>query len=128
VKIYADEKPSLEDLAHHGVKGMKWGQRKARPSTSDIHDARARQASRQNEINQNIGRLNLAKSGSKQQDALAKKVATGMDKFDTNKDAAVAARMTKGEKAAAVMLTGPIGLLVIGANKAHVKKLEKIQK
>lgn len=26
-KVYADEKPSLEDLEHHGVKGQRWGVR-----------------------------------------------------------------------------------------------------
>lgn len=28
-KILAEEKPSLDDLAHFGVKGMKWGVKKA---------------------------------------------------------------------------------------------------
>ena len=26
-KVYADEKPSLEELSHHGVKGQRWGVR-----------------------------------------------------------------------------------------------------
>jgi hypothetical protein len=33
-KIYGDEeKPSLQEIAHHGVKGMHWGVRKAAPVT-----------------------------------------------------------------------------------------------
>lgn len=28
-RLYADNKPSLEDLAHFGTKGMKWGVRKS---------------------------------------------------------------------------------------------------
>jgi hypothetical protein len=35
-----DEKPSLEDLAHHGVKGMHWGVRKARTGNIDKETAR----------------------------------------------------------------------------------------
>ena len=32
-KVYGAEKPSLEEaLAHHGVKGQRWGVRRARPS------------------------------------------------------------------------------------------------
>jgi len=27
-----DEKPSLEELSHHGIKGMKWGSRRAKPT------------------------------------------------------------------------------------------------
>jgi hypothetical protein len=30
-----EEKPSLEDLSHHGVKGMHWGVRKARTGNID---------------------------------------------------------------------------------------------
>lgn len=34
------EKPSLEDLAHYGVPGMKWGHRKARTGLIDKKTAR----------------------------------------------------------------------------------------
>lgn len=34
--IMGQEKPSLEDLAHFGVKGMRWGVRKATDLTPDV--------------------------------------------------------------------------------------------
>lgn len=33
--IIGQEKPSLTELQHHGVKGMKWGVRRDRPSSGD---------------------------------------------------------------------------------------------
>lgn len=44
MKYYGDEgKPSLEELAHHGVKGMKWGVRKDREARKDAEEfARAK--------------------------------------------------------------------------------------
>lgn len=35
-----EKKPSLEDLAHHGVKGMHWGVRKARTGNIDRETSR----------------------------------------------------------------------------------------
>lgn len=117
------EKPSLEELAHHGVKGMKWGQHKKKYTTSEIATARIRQQSRAHELNNTAAKLNLA-SG-KQADTLAKKYAKMADEFNKNPDRAVAARMTRGEKAVLLLTGGPIGALVIAGNKAGVKRIEK---
>ena len=121
---YGEEKPPLEELAHYGTKGMKWGHRK-KYSAQEIHDARARQNSRLNEVNNQAHKLNLATGKSK--DTAAKQYAKLYNDLQTNKDAAVAARMTKGEKAATLILTGPIGPLILAANSSQVKKLEKLR-
>lgn len=47
MKNFGDAKPSLEELAHHGVKGQKWGVRKAVASISRGHQLN--KASRQHE-------------------------------------------------------------------------------
>jgi len=122
---YGEEKPSLEELAHYGVKGMKWGKRK-KYTTQEIHDARARQRSRFANLEAQVHKTNL--STGKAQEANAKKLVKLHNDLETNKDAAVAARMTKGEKAANLILAGPIGALAIAANNRQVRKLEEIQK
>lgn len=119
------EKPSLEELAHHGVKGMKWGHRK-KYSTSDIKDARARQQSRAVEVNNAAAKLNLAsKAGGKGAEKAAATYAKKANAYKSNKDAAVAARMTKGEKAVSLLIGGPIGAIVIAGNAAAVRSMEK---
>jgi hypothetical protein len=107
MKIYGDEKPSLEDLVHHGVKGQKWGVRKSHPSTSEIHAARQRQEKR-------ITQLHSAKTPQRKA-AITKKL-------NTNEDNVTAARMTLGEKVTTTMLGGPVGLVVIARNNQIVKK------
>lgn len=85
-----------EWLAHYGVKGMKWGQHKAVTST-DIHNARARTASRQAEISRQIDKVNLAQPG-KAQAKEAKKLDEMSLEFLKNPDRATALRLTRGEK------------------------------
>lgn len=116
------EKPSLEELVHSGVKGMKWGQRK-KYSTADIKDARARQGSRLNEVNQQAHKLNLATGKAK--DKAAKDYVKKLNALQDHPDAAIGGRMTKGEKAAALLLTGPIGAIVIAGNASAVRKHER---
>jgi hypothetical protein len=119
--IYDEDKPSLDELAHHGVKGMKWGQHK-KYSKTEIHDARIRQGSRIAQVNETAHKLNLATG--KKKDALAKDYVKKLRALETNPDAPIAARMTGGEKAANIILAGPIGLIAIAANSRHVKNLE----
>ncbi len=123
--ILGQEKPSLADLMQSGVKGMKWGVRKAKPTTSEIHDARARQDARMRDVNSKIDRLNLV-SGPGHSSSVQKKAVLDFQKsekaFLTNEDRVTAAHMTRGEKIAAVILAGPLGGAIILGNKAGVKR------
>ncbi len=124
---YGEEKPSLEELAHHGVKGMKWGHRK-KHTTQDILDARARQSARANELHRTADKLNLAtakNANSKEANNLAKKLVAQEKELNSNKDASVALRMTRGEKAVTLIIGGPFGAIAIGANNAIANKVEK---
>jgi hypothetical protein len=126
--MVGDEKPPLETITHYGTKGMKWGVRKTNPTTSDIQDARARQDARYNSYIQSVHRLNLASADgtpkSKQKSAVRNYEKTQKD-FLTNEDRVTAMRMTNGEKVTAALLTGPIGLVIIGANRGQVKRVAK---
>ena len=82
-------------LAHYGVKGMKWGKRKV--ASSEIIDARARNASRVRQISNQIDKTNLATGA--QQKKEGAKLAKMQASYLKNPDRATALRMTTGEKA-----------------------------
>lgn len=119
---YNEVKPSLEELAHYGKKGMKWGHRK-KYTTSEIKDARARQGSRLARVNDQAHKLNLATG--KNKDVQAQKYIKLRTELEKNPDAAIGGRMTRGEKAAALLLTGPIGAVIIAGNASAVRKHER---
>lgn len=127
-----EDKPSLDELAHHGVKGQKWGVTRDRaasvgrnggisskPTTQQIHDARAKTQSQIRRINQQIDKTNT--STGKQQEREAKKLVDMHDAYLKNPDRATAMRMTKGEKwvagIGAVVLPG-VGTAAIGVTAA----------
>lgn len=128
MKIYGESKPSIEAvLAHHGVKGMKWGQRKAEPTTGEIKAARRRQDIRARTANNAIDHLNNI-SGGKNEAAKKKAVLTykkAVRDFETSEDRVTAAHITNGEKVTAALLTGPVGLVIIASNKSQVKRIAK---
>lgn len=105
-----EEKPPLESLSHSGVKGMKWGVRKDRPTTVDIQNARERQRMRANSAVFNPSKI--------------KRAAAEKD-FLTNEDRVTAARMTRGEKMVAVVLAGPVGGAIIVGNHVQVKRIAR---
>lgn len=121
--ILNDVNPPLEEVLHSGVKGMRWGVRNKRPTGSQIHGARQRQDQRLRELFRQDDIASTSSGRTKiSAEAKAKKVAKD---FQTNEDRVTAARMTKGEKAISLILTGPIGATVIGLNSLHVRSVAR---
>lgn len=84
-------------LEHFGVKGMKWGVRRDKPSTNAIISARTRVAGRQRQLQSQADKLNLATS-EKSRNKEAKTFAKMEADFLKSPDRVTAARMTRGEK------------------------------
>jgi len=101
-------------LEHYGVKGMQWGVRKKKPTSAEIHSARQRQAQRARELQRHDDVASTASSPAVRAKAIkeARRVAI---ELQTSEDRVTAARMTTGEKVAATILGGPLGLAVIVA-------------
>lgn len=130
-------------LEHYGVKGMQWGVRKAqdsatsvkrsKPTNTEIHDARANQASKQREINRQIDKTNL--STGKAQEKNAKKLSDMAYDMLKDPDRATALRLTTGEKVALGILNVgfggvviPVTAVAVGTRYAKRKSIEKQQK
>lgn len=112
--------PSLADLMHYGVKGMKWGERKAEPSKTEILNARARVDAQARQIHNAADKVNSLQGAA--QTRAAKEYADKVKAFQQDEARVTAQHMTQGERVAAVILTGPIALLVIGGSKRQVRK------
>ena len=133
------DKPDLNELAHYGVKGMKWGHRK-RYTSQDIRDARIRNNSRVNALARTADELSYQLSlnpNSKKTKAAARDYGTLTTDYLKSPDRATALRMTTGEKAAAAILAiaapgpGTLGVAIgstvrVSARKAQEKSLKKV--
>lgn len=135
--IQGQQKPSLSDLAHFGVKGMKWGVRKA-PTTEQIKGARRRLDKDLVDLGEQRQQIKSAKkSGDVQRVAREKKKFADMHKsFLKNPDRPTAMRMTRGEQAALLAIgtvmapgAGTVTAAVrIGAQTTASRIVEKRQK
>lgn len=122
-------------LEHFGVKGMKWGRRKAKPTATEIRDARALTAGREREIRRATDQLNLAVAkspNSKETKKVAKELAQLHVDYLKNPDRATAWRMTTGEKLASALLAVAVPGLgtvaVAGGVTARVVKRKAIER
>jgi hypothetical protein len=123
-----------EALKHFGVKGMKWGVKKA-PSGGAIRTARRNvmnEASAIRSEKKNIRKT--TKRGSKERAAGEKRIDKMKVAFLNNPDRATAARMTRGEKAATLLLglTSPSNLAgavgAVASTTVHRKIIESRQR
>jgi hypothetical protein len=106
------ESPSPGELVHYGVKGMKWGVRKA-VSTREVYGARARLQVKQNEFASQKRKVRKAKSPTAKANAETKLNKLKVD-FLNDPDRVTAARLSTGEKVVATILAGPVGVGAVG--------------
>lgn len=111
-------------LAHYGVAGMKWGKTKGssdsgggsktpKPSTAQIKEARYKQQVVGRKMQEAQGDFMVARG--KKDIQRTEKIVRKLEKevFDSD-NARMAAKATKGEKAAATAIYGAAGLMLIG--------------
>lgn len=103
--------PSNE-LVHYGVKGMKWGVRKA-VSTREVYGARARLQVKQNEIADQKRNVRKAKSATAKTNQKTKLDKMKVD-FLNDPDRVTASRLSTGEKVVATIFAGPVGIGAAG--------------
>lgn len=113
--------PTEVVLAHVGVKGMKWGVRRTNPTGGEIRGARARQALRKQRFNRSVDRVNrsVSKGDRKTTAAAVKDLRKNKKEFLTNEDRVTAARTTRGEALAHIVLLGPLALVTLPAMKVR---------
>ena len=121
------EESSTGELTHYGVLGMKWGHRKS-ATTADIKAARNRISKKQAEYAIQDDKRRSTKRGTAARTRETQKLERMKTSFLKNPDRAVATRMTRGEKAAALILTVPTGgvagIAAIAGTSAVSRRIE----
>jgi hypothetical protein len=119
--LYGEEKPPLE---HYGVKGMKWGVRKERPSGDEIQDARVRVYNQQRDIRRaRKANRKSTKRGSVERAKGEKKVGQMELKLLKDPDRITASRITNGEAFVSLVLLTPGGAAGYLGGRALATKL-----
>lgn len=130
--------PSIEDiplselddyLEHYGVKGMKWGVRKAASTRRDIKDARARQRIRKGEIRQ-LQSKSVSETSSTGKAAAEKALKKAMSDFENNPDYKTSKKFTALEQVGVGLVSGvalPVvgGIAVAGGMAVRNRQLNK---
>jgi hypothetical protein len=137
-----DDKPPLDEdlLIHFGVKGMRWGHRKSssdsgsgappkkpvkkKITSETIREARATHHARMTQLVLADQKVRLATT-KKGKDAALKIVEKYAKQMANSDDARIANKMTRGEKTIALLVGGPLGAVVIGANAFTTRERKK---
>lgn len=109
MKIVGQEKPSLEELSHYGVLGMKWGKRKE-VSGAEIRTARKNLAKQSKQYRVERRKVDDLKKGTEARKIGEKKLEEMNRAYLKNPARVTAMRLTKGEKFTSVLFTAPTGL------------------
>jgi hypothetical protein len=116
-----------DELAHSGVLGMKWGHRKS-ANGSQIRTARRNLSKQLDDIDTQRGIAKAAGKGTRKRTAENNKLDTMKVSFLKNPDRVIAARMTRGEKIAALIITAPtygtVGAAAIAGTSAASRRIE----
>lgn len=120
-----EEKPTLDDaLKHYGVLGMKWGVTRQVATGSQIRSARHRVQGQQIALKQAKRSVRSATTAQAKANAEKKHADLKMALLN-NPDRVIAARLTRGEKAASLLLFSPIGAAaLIGGTSAASRRIE----
>jgi hypothetical protein len=124
-----DEKPPLEELAHFGVLGMKWGHRKS-ATRNEIVGARRRLKEKSAAYKTNYKKLDALPAGSRKKVLLENTLRRQHHAYLKNPDRVIAARMTRGEKFTSLLFaaeSGPgitVSLASIAATSAASRRIE----
>lgn len=120
-------KPSLEELAHYGVLGMKWGKTRARANGAQIRQARRRLGKEQADLFEKQDAVKSLQKGTSARAKGEKELAKQTTAFLNNPDRVTATRLTRGEKAVLLVLGGPVGAAGIALTSGVSRRVERKQ-
>lgn len=121
-KVLGGEKPSLEDLTHYGVKGMRWGERRR-----TIHQARRKAGKLADDVDdKEAAYVTAKKSGKASAISKARKDLNETSKKE-DRNLLTAATLTRGEQIAISLVGGPLGLALVAGQGVATRDNKKIK-
>lgn len=123
------DKPDLDDLAHFGVKGMRWGVRRGLTTAKDRQNLESRKTINKMTLQRDVSAIKSVNPfSSKEKRAEMRSLTKQMQKdIKASPHLAPSIRMTAGEKTALIILGGPAGIGGVLVNEALARRVEKKQ-
>lgn len=128
-----DEKPTLEELMHYGVLGMKWGKTRTKAGSASINSARTRVTREKNAIDKQQDVINNKRGKGEPFSRDSQKLANMKVSHLKNPDRVIAARLTRGEKVTLGLVgllalpAAPVAVAAIAGTSAKSRRIERKQ-